>query len=159
MKRMKQILLTFSFVTTGILVMTAIYMGIFWPGASVTAELLWQILGLSALCCLGNFIWPEKEVSKRGYLVRMLFHYIYINVCVLGWGIKFQWFLWRDLNQLLGMCAAIFLVFLAVVTAMFAMDKKLEKELNERLLQLRSGEPDDNESDTRPAKEQMNIWN
>ncbi len=145
MKRIKQILLTFSFVTTGILVVTAIYMGIFWPGASVTQELLWQILGLSVLCCLGNFIWPEKEVSKRGFLVRMLLHYIYINICVLGWGIRFQWFSWRSLNQLLVMCAAIFLVFLAVSTAVFATDKKLEKEMNERLLQLRSGEPDENE--------------
>lgn len=148
MKGMKQILLTFSFITTGILVVAAIYMDIFWPGASITTKLLWQILGLSGLCCLGNFIWPEKEVSKREYLVRMFLHYIYINVCVLGWGIKFEWFSWRSLNQLLGMCVAIFLVFLAVVAALSAMDKKLEKEMNERLLQLRGGEPDENERES-----------
>ena len=140
MKKIKQILLTFSFVTTGILLVAALYMCIFWPGASVTVELLWQILGLSALCCLGNFIWPEGEVSKRGFLVRLLLHYIYINFCVLGWGIKFQWFLWKNINQLLVMCAAIFLVFLIVIVAVAAMDKRLEKEMNERVLQIRSGE-------------------
>ncbi len=140
MKKIKQILLTFSFVTTGILLVAALYMCIFWPGASVTVKLLWQILGLSALCCLGNFIWPEGEVSKRGFLVRLFLHYIYINFCVLGWGIKFQWFLWKNINQLLVMCAAIFLVFLIVTVALAAMDKRLEKEMNERLLQFRSGE-------------------
>lgn len=38
------------------------------------------------------------------------------------------------------MCAAIFLVFLVVTVAVAAMDKGLEKEMNERLLQIRSGE-------------------
>lgn len=138
MKKIKQILLTFSFVTTGILCASAVYMCIFWPGASITVRLLWQILGLSALCCLGNFIWPEREVSKKEFLVRMVLHYLYINFSVLGWGIKFQWFWWRDLWQVLVMCIAIFLIFLVVTVALFRMDKKLEREMNERLLQFRS---------------------
>ena len=65
MKRVKELLLTFALVTTGVLLAAAIFMTIFWQGEKVTGAILWQILSVAALCSLGNFIWPEREVSKK----------------------------------------------------------------------------------------------
>lgn len=137
MKRIKELLMTFAIVTTGTLCAATIFMSVFWRNASVTVELLWQILGVAALCCLGNFIWTDREVSKTEWIVKTVIHYLYVNVVVLGCGMKFKWFYWQDLKMVLLMFFAILLVFLLAVYVLFQKDKKVEKLLNERLEQFK----------------------
>lgn len=133
MKRGKQLLLTFAFVTTGILCAATIFITVFWQNAHITVAFLWQILGVSALCSLGNFIWPDREVTKKEWIVREVLHYVYVCTVVLGLGSKFEWFYWNNLKMVLLMIFTIFIVFVTVMYVMLKMDKKVEKQLNEKL--------------------------
>lgn len=137
MKKLKELLLTFAMVTTGILCAATIYITVFWKDASLEVRLLWELLACSVLCCFGNFIWTEREVSKREWLVRVILHYIYINVIVLGCGIQFEWFYWKDWKMVFLMVVIIFLVFSVIIFVMFQMNRKEEKVLNQRLEEFR----------------------
>ena len=70
-------------ITTGIVLVTAVYIGVFWgSGSEIEVNILWQILIVSALCTLGSLLIPceaEKEVSKRSMFVRMILYFIYVN--------------------------------------------------------------------------------
>lgn len=133
MKRVKELFLTFALVTTGVLLAAAIFMTIFWQGEKVTGAILWQILSVAALCSLGNFIWPEREVSKKEWIVREFIHYFYVCVVVLGCGSRFEWFYWSNPRMVLLMLLAILMIFVVVMFVMMQMDKKTERQLNERL--------------------------
>ena len=62
-------------------------------------EILWQILGVSFLCSISTFIYPDREMSKKASTILMVVHYLIINAIVLGCGLKFVWFYAQILNE------------------------------------------------------------
>lgn len=137
MKRLQSMVSIFEKITAGILFVTAIYIPIFYGWDSVIyADILWQILFLSAVCTLGSVLIPlegEKEISRYAMLLRTILYYAYINVAVLGLGFLFGWFSFRNGLQVLGMELAIVFVFLAVYLISYWTQCQEAKRMNKKL--------------------------
>lgn len=137
MKRLQSMISFFEKITAGILFATAIYIPVFYGGDFlIYADILWQILLLSAVCTLGSILMPlegEKEISRYAMLVRTILYYIYVNVVVLGLGFLFGWFSFRNGLQVLGMELAIAFVYLVVYLVSYWTQCQEAKRMNEKL--------------------------
>lgn len=120
---------------------SAVYITIFWPQASLGVEILWQILFVSFLCSLGIFIYPEREVSGKMTFLLYVLHYVVTNVVVLGCGIWFEWFYADDFPMVLGMVVIIALVFLLVSVVVWNRGRRMAALMNERLKEYRQKGP------------------
>ena len=82
----------------------------------------------------GNLLYPvNKELSKKQLGIRRIIHYLYINVIVLGCGYCFKWFFIEDIKRLVSILFLIAAIFVVVSFVMWSGDKRISKELNERL--------------------------
>ena len=83
--RIKEIIRTYAFIVLGVEIAVAAFISIFYPGISLSVALLWQVLASSFVCVLGNLIWwTSKRINKKEVAIRILLHYLYINVVVFG---------------------------------------------------------------------------
>lgn len=133
MKKLKDLLFIFVCVTTCVVFVTAVYITIFWTGASLEVDILWEILMISFLTSLGVYFYPEKEVSSKAIIIGGILHYIYSNIVVLGSGIWFGWFYADNFAMVLGMVLAIAAVFLLVSAVEWNRTKRMAVLMNERL--------------------------
>lgn len=135
MKKIKEIFLTFCMITTGIVFATLIYVRIYYGMNDLGTEILWQILVTSFLCSLGNLIHPVREVGKRRFKIDLLLHYLYINVVVLGMGNHYEWFDISIPRMTIGMMTLITIIFIAISAAIWTMERRESRRLNEKLLE------------------------
>lgn len=143
MKKIKDVCFVFVCVTTCVVFATAIYTTVFWNGADLNSNILWEILLVSFLCSLGGFMYPERAVSKNVLRLLILLHYLEVNAVVLGFGILFEWFYADNLGMVLGMVALIAGIFLLVSFISWKRGEKLAKRMNERLKEYqRAGQED-----------------
>jgi hypothetical protein len=137
MKRLQSMISFFEKITAGILFVTAIYIPVFYGwDVAIYADILWEILLLSAVCTLGSILLPlegEKEISRYAMMMRTILYYAYINLAVLGLGFLFGWFSFRNGLQVLGMELAIVFVFLGVYLISYWMQCQEAKRMNEKL--------------------------
>lgn len=133
-KRAAELLLTFCMVTTGSVIVCAVYNKIFWSGDTfLDADILWQLLALAFVCSLGNFIHPYREISRRRELVDKGLHYLYINAVVLGCGYGFGWMDIENLSMLAVMAAGILAVFVSVSFVIWRLHARESESLNRKL--------------------------
>lgn len=127
----------FMRITAGIVLTGTAYIYIFWGrDAEIGVHLLLEIMLCAFLCALSCFIYPDEwasQLSKGALLVRIILHYVIINVIVLGCGACFSWYHASDWKMLLGMEATIAVVFCVVFIKNYIEDKRMAKELNDRL--------------------------
>lgn len=137
MKRLEAMAAIFVKVAAGILFVTAVYIPVFYGwDLELHADILWQILFLSAVCTLGSIILPlegEREVSRKTMFIRIVGYYIYINAAVLGFGFLFGWFVFRNGPQVLGMEVAIAFVYIVVYIVSYWFQSREAKRMNEKL--------------------------
>lgn len=133
MKKLKLLLYTFACVTTCVDIATAVYTSVFYPGQSLGAEILWQILTVSFLCCLPVFQYPEKAVSRGTVFILFFVHYVEVNLVVLGCGLWFEWFSADNLSMVLGMLILIALTFVLVSFIVWMKGKREAQLMNECL--------------------------
>ncbi len=137
-QRIHNVLDIFFKVTTGIVIVSAIYILLFW-GAQTKFPLapFWgQILITAALCSLVGLIGePEHELSKLAMLLRIIACYVYENIVVLGCGVGFHWFYLSNWKMLLGMVVAIAVVFFGIVGLCYRSDYKTAQKMNEKLME------------------------
>lgn len=135
--KIKNLFFCFACVTTFVVFVTAVYIGIFFPGTTLGVEILWQILFVSFLCSLGVLIYPEREVSAGTAILLTVLHYIEVNIVVMGCGLWFGWFYADNLPMVLGMLFIIALVFAVVSAILWSRDKRIAARINERLMEYR----------------------
>ena len=139
---LKTIWQNFTIVTVAVMVAAATYVTNFYGAhANVEIILLWQIMLVSFLCSLSQFLCGlgKKELSKKQFCIRCFGAYIYVNVVVLGLGLKFKWFDSSSLPMIIGMLFAVMVAFLFVVAVIFFIDLKTTDEINRKLKE-RNGE-------------------
>ncbi len=136
-KRLRGVLSLFTKITTLVVIVTAIYIMIFWgEGTVLGVKILWQIIFVSGICALGFLILPDseqKEVSKASMLLRYIALFIYVNIVVMGSGIYFEWFYISNWKMILGMLACIVIVFVIISSVSYFVDNKLAEKMNEKL--------------------------
>lgn len=136
MEKFKSVFFTFVCVTTCVVFATATYIALFWGNIEVSYMILWQILGTSFVCSFGTLIYPQKELSKKAMQIRVIIHYIYINIIVLTAGFCFGWFYVDQLPMVLGMLFVIGVVFVIISIIMTMRAKHMTKQLNDKLKEL-----------------------
>ncbi len=133
LRRLRDMLFVYMCVTTCVLFVTALYITIFWPQVTLGVEILWQILSVSFLCSVANFIYPQREVSKKTLLFLYILRYVITNGIVLGCGIWFGWFYANDLPMVWAMLFSIAVIFVLVSVAAWRRGKQQAALMNERL--------------------------
>lgn len=131
--RMKEMFRTFSYITTGVLLMCALFLKIFNEDGTVSDSLLWQILITSFLCVFGNFLYPRYKMTERGSIARRVLHYLYTNAVVFGCARVFRWFDLGNMRMIGFMFFGIAIVFLVVSHVIWRENRKLSTLLNEHL--------------------------
>ncbi|MBA4687822.1 DUF3021 family protein [Candidatus Galacturonibacter soehngenii] len=139
MGKIKSIINTFSYITTCVIIGTAIYIKVFWQNTQLTVDILWQILSVSLLCSLGNVLYfdnhkelDEKSLKKR-FLIRIIVHYLYINCIVIGFGLIYEWFYLDRIDMMVSIFIMILFIFILIWFTNFLRDKELAEQLNEKL--------------------------
>ena len=133
MKKLREVLSCFAYVTSCVILATAIYIGIFYRDSMGDYVILWQILLVSFLCSLGILLYPDRAMSKREATLRTLLHYVEVNAVVLGCGVWFGWFDIRDPLMLIGMLILIAIIFIGVSWLQWKRESRLAALLNARL--------------------------
>lgn len=135
-KRLRFTLDLFFKITTGIVIVSVIYITAF-EGIDLEFAIvpfLGQILITAALCAAFNFFfYYDQELSKKGKLLLTIADYVYVNLVVLCCGIWFEWFYLSNWRMLLGMVLGIAVVFIVVTALSFSMDYKTAQKMNEKL--------------------------
>ena len=136
-KRLQSMLNIFTRITAAVTCVSAVYIGIFWGSETIlSVDILWQILGVSALCTLGSFLIPcglGREVSKGSMLIRMFLYLVFVNAAVLLCGYAFAWFYPSSWRMVAGMEACIIVVFAIVVGAGYFAEYKTAEQMNQKL--------------------------
>lgn len=133
-RKIKEILLTFCMVTTGSVLVSAVYIKVFWPDdPQVSVDILWQIPVIAFICSLGNFLYSYREAGRRRMLCRKLLHYLYINAVVLGGGYCFAWIEGGNILMPAVMALGILVVFAVVSAVVWGWHKKETERLNSKL--------------------------
>lgn len=132
-EKIKEMLYTFSYVTTGVLFSTALFITIFAKDITLSVSLLWQILITAFVCVPGNLIYPKRDITAKQIGIRILIHYIYINVVVFGCAAFFDWYDVRNIKMSGFMFLCIAVVFIVVSSIVWQNAKRMSEALNNRL--------------------------
>lgn len=137
----KKTLLTFFLVVIGITASTTIFLAIFYPGISLYPGLLLQITAMALVCALGNLIFYSKyEISKHQMLIRIIVHFIYINIIVISGAFLWKWVTPGILAQFFTLLVMLELVYAIVMVINIRIGKREAEIMNKRLSQLNSEE-------------------
>ena len=147
MSTFKNMIFTFTCVTTCTLMASAVFITFFYDDLTTDVSLLWQIIGTSALCSLGNLFYIGHEKSKRQLTVLTLLHYVYINAVVLTCGILFEWFDVDRMEMVVFMVILIAVIFLLIYAVNYLRSKQDSEKMNQHLqkyLESKKQEPHNN---------------
>lgn len=133
MKKLRDMLFIFVCVTTCVLLVTALYITVFWSHVTLGVEILWQILFVSFLCSAANAFFLEREASGTLLVVFHVLRYVMTNGIVLGCGFWFGWFYADNLPMVLAMVLSIAVVFVIVSVIAWKRGKQQAALMNERL--------------------------
>lgn len=129
----KGIFRTFVYIMTGSTISTTIFITLFYPQDTFQISLLWEIIVLSLVGALGNFIYYYKSaLTKKQIRVRIILHYLYIIMVVFGGGILWGWLDW-SLLEFAVMFLLVSIVYASIMLVLFRQDRKLAENINRQL--------------------------
>ena len=132
--RIKEFVRTYAYVVLGVIISTATFITIFYPGISLSVALLWQILACSFVCTLGNILWwMTRRLSKTEVFIRIAIHYLYINVVVFGSALLFDWIDYDNPVMIISMFVMVLVVFIAVFFSIWYYSKRISEMMNQGL--------------------------
>ena len=120
---------------------SAIYISALWGlDAQISVRILWQIIIVSAVCAVPILMYPtknEKELSKKGMIVRQIIYFVYVNIAVLGLGGAFGWFYLEKPEMVVFMEGLIIGVYVIVNLVVYMNDRIAADSMNRKLSELR----------------------
>lgn len=132
--RIKETIRTYAYIVLGVEIAVAAFISIFYPGISLTVALLWQVLASSFACVLGSLIWwTSKRLNKTEVAIRILLHYLYINVVVFGSAFLFDWIDFDSIIMVFSMFLMILTVFVVIFLATCCYSKRISEMMNRGL--------------------------
>lgn len=124
---------TFTMVTTCVIIAVAMFTTVIFPTDAIPPALLWQVPAVSLLCTLGCLLYPDRSMSRTERWIRILVHYLYINVIVLVAGVFFEWYHVSSWQSVLSMVASVTIVFAVVSAFSWRKASGDAKRMNEKL--------------------------
>jgi uncharacterized membrane protein YfcA len=124
----------FIYILAGSTIGSAIFLTLFNPDSQLTYVFLWQIIILSAVCAMGNFIFISgKVLSRKQVKIRYIIHYLYNGLVVTTGSQLFNW-IGQDQIQTLILLFLFFTLYYIIITmALTNRDKKIAEVLNQKL--------------------------
>ena len=108
--------------------------------AQISVRILWQIIIVSAVCAVPILMYQtknEKELSKKGMIVRQIIYFVYVNIAVLGLGRVFGWFYFEKPEMVVFMEGFIIGVYVIVNLVVYMNDRIAADSMNRKLSELR----------------------
>ena len=140
-EKVKNLANIFSKITVCVLFASAIYISALWGlDAQISVRILWQIIIVSAVCAVPILMYPtknEKELSKKGMIVRQIIYFVYVNIAVLGLGRAFGWFYLEKSEMVVFMEGLIIGVYVIVNLVVYMNDRIAADSMNRKLSELR----------------------
>ena len=141
MNWIKQIFLIFLYILACTIIASAFFISFVYSNVNLDVMFLWQTILLSAICSLATFVYFSKhEHSKRQLLIRKAIHFTTIVAVMLIGSIYFKWISVNNVWNIVFMLLSILIVYIVVNIIFFIDNKKVAKQLNQRLEQRRSEE-------------------
>ena len=140
-EKVKNLANIFSKITVWVLFASAIYISALWGlDAQISVRILWQIIIVSAVCAVPVLMYTtknEKELSKKGMIVRQIIYFVYVNIAVLGLGRAFGWFYLEKPEMVVFMEGLIIGVYVIVNLVVYMNDRIAADSMNRKLSELR----------------------
>lgn len=144
MQRIKRAMRFISDISTGTLIACIIWYGVtlITQGRSVLEEAipymtLAQILLLGIICGIGTeLICPDKDMSSKEGMIRIVIHGIFITVSVLILGLLYEWYTF-SVGGVLFMCLTSAVIYAATSFVNYQTHKKTADEMTERLNEMK----------------------
>ena len=140
-EKVKNLANIFSKITVCVLFASAVYISALWGlDAQISVRILWQIIIVSAVCAVPILMYPtknEKELSKKGMIVRKIIYFVYVNIAVLGLGRAFGWFYFEKPEMVVFMEGLIIGVYVIVNLVVYMNDRIAADSMNRKLSELR----------------------
>ena len=140
-EKVKNLANIFSKITVCVLFASAVYISALWGlDAQISVRILWQIIIVSAVCAVPILMYPtknEKELSKKGMIVRQIIYFVYVNIAVLGLGRAFGWFYLEKPEMVVFMEGLIIGVYVIVNLVVYMNDRIAADSMNRKLSELR----------------------
>jgi predicted MFS family arabinose efflux permease len=134
MYALKNMFQVFVLVTAGNTIGAAIFLTLLGREYTLNYLFLWQMIGIAAVCALGNMIfWSKRELSKRQIKLRYGIHYSYNNIVVVGSAFLFGWIEVEDPSDIIAMFVLVAIVYLTITTIIVKSDRQTADELNKKL--------------------------
>lgn len=131
---LKRLIQTFTYIAAGSMISAALFITIFIPKTELDVSILWEIIAMSAICSLGNFFYYLKKiVTKKQIMLRIAFHYLYINLVVFSGGYLWEWLTPGLIPEFLVMLLLITTVYAIVMIAVFHQEEKMAEKFNRQL--------------------------
>ena len=140
-EKVKNLANIFSKITVCVLFASAIYISaLLGLDAQISVRILWQIIIVSVVCAVPILMYPtknEKELSKKGMIVRQIIYFVYVNIAVLGLGRVFGWFYFEKPETVAFMEGLIIGVYVIVNLVGYMNDRIAADSMNRKLSELR----------------------
>lgn len=144
MQRIKRAMRFISDISTGTLIACIIWCGVtlITQGRSVFEEAipyitLAQILLLGIICGIGTeLIIPDRDMSSKEEMIRIIIHGIFITASVLILGLLYEWYKF-SVGGVLLMCLTSAVIYAATTFVNYQAHKKTADEMTERLNEIK----------------------
>lgn len=142
MLSIKSMFRVFIYVIAGNTIGAAIFISLVLKDQQIPTVTLWQFIILAAFCALGNLIYySEKELNRHKAMIRQVFHYIYINISILGAAGIWDWMKVGMNRNTIILIIIIAFVYAGIISLIFIQDTKTAEDVNEILKNINKEEP------------------
>lgn len=137
-KLLERILSRFSIIVTCICIAVPTFDVIIEGELTNIDMMLFEIVAVSLLCSLGELLILKINFLQKRYIFLSFIYYIYVNLCVIGFGCIVGWFDYKNPPELIVIAIIILLIFIVNFLVTYIHDKNLSNKINSRLEEMRA---------------------
>ena len=138
---LKKMLRDFFTITAGCFLSSTVFCTVFYPDVSFNITAMWSLVSLGVVTTLPHFIFfSRKELGKRQMLTRQIIHGCVLFGILLTFAYTLGWIEKGSIIQPLVFILLVGMVYFMVGFLSFHHDKKVARELNERLQRYKRNE-------------------
>lgn len=129
----------FAKLSTAIFLFSSIYIYIFNGFVKfLSVSFIWGVLAQAFILSIAYMpLIPEKELSKKRYLLCNILYFIFADLVVLGFGFFFEWFSLNRPVTIIAMEITFVVVSMVVYLLMYLSAKNSAAQMNEQLKKLK----------------------
>jgi|GEM_PF-1399758 len=138
MNLLKSIALNFLIILGGCFLAATVFCSIFANDVIFALKDLWMIVLMAFTSSLTIFVYYSKrEISKKSMKYRKIIQFLMVVICIFGIGLAKDWIDKDSVPQLVVMFVIVVVVFFAISTYNYIINRKVAERINHALEKLR----------------------